>query len=196
MPCSIIKWNHGKTKLLQTADAGRLYHWSGSLSNCRSLLNADDFFVKAFLFSSWTLIPSGAYVAFILRHLYSASVCALFTVQPNWLCMHVYSYKYSSCKTGLAVLTEWFFSFRVSPLPPYRWGFSTNLWSGTGLGTCNAQMPKLVLKLLNQSPQLCHQLLPALPGAKSTRSLLCQNLVSTVLYTKWMWNFLLVPFLS
>lgn len=68
------------------------------------------FFFKAFLFSSWTLIPSGAYVAFILRHLYSASVCALFTVQPNWLYMHVYSYKYSSCKTGLAVLTEWFFS--------------------------------------------------------------------------------------
>lgn len=68
------------------------------------------FFFKASLSSSWTLIPSGAYVAFILRHLYSASFCALFTVQPNWLYMHVYSYKYSCCKTGLDVLTEWFFS--------------------------------------------------------------------------------------
>lgn len=35
---------------------------------------------------------------------------ALFTVQPNWLHVHVYSYKYSSCKTGLDVLIEWFFS--------------------------------------------------------------------------------------
>lgn len=32
MPCSIIKWNHGITKLSQTADAGCFYHLSCSLS--------------------------------------------------------------------------------------------------------------------------------------------------------------------